>query len=253
MKIFIKITLSLLIFFLLNQSLTAQILKIYTEELAPYNFTRNNKITGASTEIVKAVLKRSGFDYTIKIFPWTRSMKMAQHERNSFIYSINRLTKREKLYHWIGVLVPVNYFVYALTKRKDIRINKLSDMKKYKIGTTINDAREVFLISKGFTRKHFDSISGENSFERNLKRLTTNRIELLPMPRGVMNYYSNELKYFSNKQVKPVFQLKEISNGLYLAANLNTSKTIISKIRKSLKLFKKTKKYKKILNKWNLQ
>lgn len=50
----------LLAVFVVTGTAFAQKLTIYTEEVAPYNFTEANKIVGVSTEVVEAVMNKAG-------------------------------------------------------------------------------------------------------------------------------------------------------------------------------------------------
>ncbi len=50
----------LLAVFVVTETAFAQKLTIYTEEVAPYNFTEGNKIVGVSTEVVEAVMNKAG-------------------------------------------------------------------------------------------------------------------------------------------------------------------------------------------------
>ena len=149
----------------------AQTLTIYTEEFPPYNFTQKGRITGVSTEIVKQVLARAGFKSKIISLPWSQSYEIAQKKENALIYSISRRRNREKLFKWIGVLTPSTYSVFGLNDRSDVNVKTLEDLKRYKIGTTINDARESYLLGKGFTLSDFDRVGGDNAHFENLKKL----------------------------------------------------------------------------------
>jgi len=110
----------------------AEKLTIYTEEFPPFSYTENDKVIGASTEVIEAIMKKNGLDYQIKTYPWARSYAVVQKQKNSFIYSISRRENREKLFQWVGEIVPSKQSVFALKSRNDISVKSLEDLKNIK-------------------------------------------------------------------------------------------------------------------------
>src|SRR4030042_737807 len=112
-------------------------LRIITEVYPPYKFVdKNNNVTGQSTEIVQAILKRTGTQATIEVMPLSEGLALAQKGPKTVIYSLNRTPQRENLFNWVGPIV----------------INKLEDAKVVsKIGVYKGDAGAQFLASQDFT------------------------------------------------------------------------------------------------------
>lgn len=164
----------------------ARKLTIYTEEFPPFNFTEKGKITGVSAEVVRHVMAAAGMQYKIKSLPWAQSYNLAQKERNALIFSISRNEKRELLFKWIGILTPTTYSAMALKSRSDIKITSLSDMKKYKIGTTKDDIVEIWLVDKGFALSELVRASGDHAALSNFKNLLNKRIDVWPFPDAVL-------------------------------------------------------------------
>ncbi len=238
---------------ILPNSLFAQKLTIYTEEFAPYNFTEGNKIVGVSTEVVEAVMKEAGLDYEIASYPWARTYKLAKKRPNSLIFSISRRAKRENDFKWIGVIVPSTHSVFALKGRTDIKIDKIDDLKKYKIGTTIDDARETYLLNNGFEISELQRVGGNDAYLSNYKKIKLGRIDLWPMSEAVAYHIVRQTGDDPDIVIRKVFLFEEMSKeGYYIASSLQTSDEIVKKIRIVLKKFKKTRKYRRILEKWGL-
>lgn len=232
-------------------SLFAEKLVFFTEEFPPYNYTQNSKHKGVSVEIIEAMMKKTEMKYEIISLPWARAYKMSQEKENSFIFSITYNAKRENIFNWIGTLVPSVQSVYALKNRANIKIEKLEDLKKYQIGTTINDGRETYLLKKGFNLDDFQRVAGKNSYLQNYKKLKKNRIDLWPMNDAVMNYLVNKTGDDPKKVLKKVFEFSEIStDGYYIAGSLSTKPEVVDAIRMTLENFKKTTQYQLILKKW---
>ena len=71
---------------------------IMTEELPPFNYTENGKVTGFSSEIVLEICERVGHAKTIEVLPWARAYKSISNEDNKVLFSTTRTSKREELF-----------------------------------------------------------------------------------------------------------------------------------------------------------
>ncbi|MEJ2641057.1 MAG: transporter substrate-binding domain-containing protein [Desulfosarcinaceae bacterium] len=244
---------ALFLILILAAPVSAVELTILTEEYPPFNYSQEGKITGVSTEVVQHVMAATGYEYTIKSLPWSEAYEKAQKEKNTLIYSISRRKKREPLFKWIGVLTPTTYSVKALASRKDIKIDKLEDMKKYKIGTNADDAVETWLLGKGFALSDLTRTKGSNSVVKNFRRLMNKEIDVWPAPDAVAFYIARQQGHSNPEAVLSTsFPLIELSGGYYIAGSLDTSETIISSVGSALEQFKKTDDYYKILSHWGL-
>jgi len=243
----------LLLFLLLNGSLFAQKLTIFVDEFPPFNYTKDKQITGLSTDVVRAVLNKTKFEYTITSVPWARAYTMSQTDTNTLIFSILRIDKREKLFKWIGIVAPAAYSVYRLNSRDDIKIDILNDLKNYQVGTVVKDVHEQYFVSNGFDLNTFQRVAGKNAYVQNYKKLLKQRIDILPMSDAVINFISKEQGDTPFKLLNKEYFLSEMSRGgAYIAASLKTNDEIVSEIRKVLETFKKTNEYQVILRKWGL-
>jgi polar amino acid transport system substrate-binding protein len=231
----------------------ALILNIYTEEFPPFNFTEKGKITGVSTEIVRHVMAYTGIQYQIKSLPWQETFRRAQVEPNSLIFSISRNKSREKKFKWIGIIVPTSYFVMALKSRTDIKIESLEDMKKYKIGTTVDDIVESWLIGKGFDTGTFLRSNGENATLKNFMNLVNNRTDICPFPDAVAYHIVRKAGHTNpNLLIKKTFPIQELSGGYHIAAGLKTPDSVIARISQALREFKQSDNFYKILAHWGV-
>jgi polar amino acid transport system substrate-binding protein len=244
---------ALFLILILAAPVSAVELTILTEEYPPFNYSQEGKITGVSTEVVQQVMATTGYEYTIKSLPWSEAYERAQKEKNTLIYSISRRKKREPLFKWIGVLTPTTYSVKALASRKDIKIDKLEDMKKYKIGTNADDAVETWLLGKGFALSDLTRTTGSNSVVKNFRRLMNKEIDVWPAPDAVAFYIARQQGHSNPAAVLEIaFPLIELSGGYYIAGSLNTPETIVKSVGSALEQFKKTDDYYKILSHWGL-
>jgi polar amino acid transport system substrate-binding protein len=126
-------------------------LRIITEEYPPYNFTdKDGNITGQCTEIVRAILERTGMQAPIEIMPLDEGISLAENGSGIAIYSLNRTPEREPLFQWVG---PISNYEQAFYTKKGsaITIDNLEDAKEnVVISVYKGDAGAQFLASQGF-------------------------------------------------------------------------------------------------------
>lgn len=125
-------------------------LEVLTENWPPFNYERDGRVSGLSTEVVKATLERAGIPYTIRLGIWKPLYERALNEHNVLIYTITRTAAREGHFEWIGPIAERQQNLFKLKGRDDIVINSLEDAKRYRIGVQAEDAITQDLIAKGF-------------------------------------------------------------------------------------------------------
>jgi polar amino acid transport system substrate-binding protein len=151
----------------------ARELILITEENPPYNFTQNGRLTGATTEVVREILRRQGRSDPIQSLPWARGYRQLQTKSNVVLFTTARTPERERQFHWIGPLYDFRLGFYA-RKGSGIRLSTLEDAKKVRaIATYKDDFREQLLRAMGFS--NLDSSSLPHS---NLKKLISGRVDL---------------------------------------------------------------------------
>jgi polar amino acid transport system substrate-binding protein len=126
-------------------------LRIITEEYPPYNFTdKDGNITGQCTEIVRAIMDRTGMQAPIEIMPLDEGISLAENGSAIAIYSLNRTPEREPLFQWVGPISNYEQAFYA-KKGSAITIDNLEDAKEnVVISVYKGDAGAQFLASQGF-------------------------------------------------------------------------------------------------------
>lgn len=97
--------------------------QVVTEEWAPYNYLQDNelqdhdlqdpslkeprsrKVTGMTTEVVRAIMAITGDDFPITLLPSMRSSHVLQTQPKTILYSMFRTPERERRYKWVGPIV----------------------------------------------------------------------------------------------------------------------------------------------------
>lgn len=240
MKAFLLFTL------LLSVEAKALTLKAVTTEFPPYQILSGEEVRGISTDIVKNVVELAGFKAEFKGYPWARAYRIAQKEDNVIIYSMARTPEREKLFKWVGTIVPYNVYFWKLRKRTDVSVKSLEDAKRYAVGGTTDDIKAIELIKFGF-------LPGKNlematSDEVNIRKLFAGRITLMPYDEISFINRVTRAGYDFTKTEK-LIRMDTISHDLYIAVSLQTSDDVVKKLSASLESFKKTAKFKELQDK----
>ena len=128
----------------------ARSLTLLTEENPPFNYTESGKLTGIATEIVLETVRRSGLPMKIDVMRWDEAFKLAQAQRETCLFATARIENRERLFAWIGPLANNYWGVYG---RSDftIPVRKLDDLKAWRIGGVVSDAKVEYLRENAVT------------------------------------------------------------------------------------------------------
>ncbi len=205
---------------------------IVTEDWAPYNYSENNEIKGVVTDIVTAVMQRTGLDWEVRVYPWARAYKMAMEGENVMIYSIFRLDTREKLFKWIAVPgLSVNMYLFKPRHRTDIQVTNIDDVKAYTVGVTRDTSTHHFLLAKGFE---------EN---RNLIPLPSEKQNILmTMPDVKRTDFSTGdilslARWLQLSELPPDYLEKQVflfKEDIYFAFGLKTPDSVVDTVRRAV-------------------
>jgi polar amino acid transport system substrate-binding protein len=237
----------LLICIFTSDPVFGQTIQVVTEEYPPYNYTENDEVIGFCTEVVKEVLNRAHLDYSIQSYPWSESYKMAQSQPNVLIFSIGRNVEREPLFKWVEVIAKTEVYFFKLKSRVDIKIKKLNDIKKYKIGAVRDDFRAQWLMKQGFT----DQLDLVPDDSHNMRNLFARKIDIFPIGEFVAYHIVHQEGHAFNDLEKTLY-VKDMSADLYMAFSNQTQDIVVEKCKKALFEIKKDGTYEKIKAKYSI-
>jgi len=228
--------------------ISADEIKVVTETWEPYNFEKNGKVTGISTEIVEYSLKKAGIGISgnkIKIYPWVRAYKMATENENILIYTILRTQERENTFKWVGPLIPSEKFYFYKNKsRTDISVNSLDEAKKYQIGVLRGSVHEDFLLTNGFSNTFIQTVADQ---KLNLKKLLAGRIDFIIDTDSSLEIRTEQMNLPLSEFEKTLFLFE---NGYYMAFSKKTSDDIVEKVRNAFSELEKKGGVDKIIEKY---
>ena len=152
----------------------ADTLHFVTEEYAPFNYTKDGKITGIAVEQVEAIAKAAGVDYTLEIMPWARAFAMAENQPKYCVFTAGYNRERADRFVWVN---PFLKDEMVLLKRKGDGKSPatLQDALGMKVGSQRGDFAVEALEELGF--KDIDLAA---DIDITLRKLLSSRIDLMP-------------------------------------------------------------------------
>ena len=227
---------------------SAETLKVLTEEFPPYNYTENGRITGFSTEVVRAVLQEIKVEGEFQSLPWARAYETAQSSSNLLIYSIGRTPQRERLFKWVGVIAPTHYYLFSLPQRK-LKFDRLDQAKDFQTATVNEDVGEQFLITKGFVKGQ--NLQSSVKYELNYEKLKRGRVDLWIMTELVAVHLARQAGDDPAKILARSYSITELGNdGYYMAFGVNTPDALVERLRNGLAIIKSNGTYDALKKKW---
>ncbi|MCX4025353.1 transporter substrate-binding domain-containing protein [Endozoicomonas sp. SM1973] len=231
--------------------LAAPIIKIYTTEEPPLNFSIGSskesaagaQVSGFATDIVREILiLTDNTTAPIVLLPWARAYQYTLHGENVFLFSMGRTKQREQLFQWIGPLAEKKAVLYS-TQQAQITINSLDDAKAVSnIATVIDDSKEQFLKSQGFT-----NLSSSPRWSQAVQKLFINRAALLVQTDLDIPFIIREAGY-SIDAIKPVYELYKFQ--LFIGTSQKTSPQLVKRWQLALGTLKKNGRFKALIKKW---
>ncbi|OQY08956.1 MAG: hypothetical protein B6I28_03860 [Fusobacteriia bacterium 4572_132] len=177
---------------------------IMTEEYPPYNFIENGKIVGIGTDLMVEMLKKMDTKLSrkdIKLYPWIRGYVLTQDNKNRVLFSMTRTAEREKLFKWVGPIMKGSKNSLIAIKNKQLRINSIEDLKKYRIATIKEDETELLLKKKGLEKSIIPTVD----ILVNLKNLELGRVDMIA-------YGLDEIKWVMKKNGYDVNNYESVFN-----------------------------------------
>lgn len=230
----------------------AESLTVVTEEMPPFNYSENGKVTGMATEVVRATLERADLPGEFQVLPWKRAYQTALDRPDVLIYSIGRNPEREDKFQWVGVIAPVNLYFFKLRRRDDIALGAVADARQYKIGAVSGDYTADFLRSRGFEPDVNLDVTG--SFTLNLRKLFGGRIDLVLVDEltiaALLREEAASGRPYRMADLDKALFVEELSTGMYMAFSRGTSEATVAAAREALAAIKADGAYDAILERY---
>lgn len=163
------------------------------DNIPPYVFRENGKLTGLSIDILNEVARRGGFELTLEIGPWARVLYQVEQGAVDGAFSAYMIEKRKAYCLYTGV---VHYDELRLAVKKSRRFAFAGIKSLY--GKEIGKGRKVF-VSEEFDRavRQGKIILSETDDMKmiNIKKLHEGRLDAVIGSPVAMRHYANKLGY----------------------------------------------------------
>ncbi|MBC3372479.1 ABC transporter substrate-binding protein [Pseudomonas sp. SWRI92] len=210
----------------------AETIEVVTED-SLYAYLRDEKLVGPGIRIASETLKQAGLsDHHMALYPWARAYEMALHEPNVLIFPLDRTPAREQLFKWVGEIHRSTSRLYKLRGGERITVGSLEEAKQYSIGVVRNDAKQVYLQGRGFSRL---VVSANN--HDNFQKLLNRQVQLVPMPENTARLMSQDAQV-DFEALEEVYALDEQPHRVYLAFSLSTPDETVAKAQRAFEALK---------------
>jgi polar amino acid transport system substrate-binding protein len=166
----------------------AETVHFTTEDYPPFNYRDGKTVVGATTEQVREVMTDIGVDYAIDIMPWARAYNQALMEPMTCVFVAAHNEERDKLFKWVQPLL-IDRNVLIKHSGSSVTAGNIAEARKYLVGTWREDYTEAIL-----RRNNFPRIDVGSDFKATLKKLMSDRIDLMP----ISEFYFDKLKKDGN-------------------------------------------------------
>ncbi|MCL1114413.1 transporter substrate-binding domain-containing protein [Shewanella basaltis] len=216
----------------------------YTEPYPPFqSANQQGQLVGFSIDILQAAQAYLDFDIDIQIMPWSRAYHNAQHQPNTFIFSIANTDKRLAYFKWIGNFYTVQDMIYKKTNRPDIVLDNIDDINRYTLALSRSHAA---LDRLKLDNKH-PNVYLVRSQTAALKMLNFDRVDLI---------YNNEVGF--NEDVKKMgynigdftAALPVVNMPIGIATHKDTDEALAKKMRHALVTLKQNGELAAITARW---
>lgn len=201
-----------------------QALKLVTEEYPPLNMSGppdasgKPTITGIATDVVREMMKRAGYEYTLELMSWSRAYSLAQEEPGYGVFSTAMIDSRLSLFKWVQPLVE-NRCVFFARDDRALAIDSIDTARIYRVGGYRDDVMALLLEEMGFK---LDLVSRDRL---NMLKLERGRIDLWPTGEQQGFHYMKEAGISG---ISPVFEIRRQVQGI--AFHTSTSPEIIDRL-----------------------
>ncbi len=207
-----------------NQLIAREEIPFVTVDFPPFSFNEGDKITGAGTEIIKAITARMGYTPTFEIYPTKRAQFEAAKGKFAGIFMLTKSTKRLEAFYYSNPFCDIRDVFYKL-KTSKIMWNTLEDLKSNRVGATGGyNYAPVFLDAIEEKKIKVDLVTGKQPELRHLQKLTAHKIDMficeISVCQHIIQQQSPEFDVvdYINKPIGPIRTFHVAFSKLYPGA-----------------------------------
>jgi ABC-type amino acid transport substrate-binding protein len=216
----------------LYAEMTPNDISYYTEDYPPYNFKKNGIASGFATEILLKMFEKLNVNKTvndIRVVPWARGYNDVQKKSNVCLFTMTKTPERVKEhgFRWVGPVTSTGSVLFA-RKSKNLKINSVEDMQKYRVCAIRDDVAEQIVVKLGYSMDNVDRTSNPVSI---IKKLNKDRCTLWAY--GIVaGQWVLKKNNFKTEDYEIVYNLTK-KQYLYYAFNKRTPDSVVKPLQKA--------------------
>lgn len=218
----------------------------YTEEWAPYNFSEGGEIKGISSDLLRAMCAEAKLQCELNIVPWARAYALVLNTPNTLVYTTARKPFREKLFSWVGPILPRTTWVYGRANaERTLRGPK--DMPLHRFGVVRGDASVQDLLDAGVPQA---SLMTDSSNAAALRMLHSGWVDAY-IDTEIGLAWTLKSTGIPASAIVPLFPFNE-GGHYYFAINPKSDPELGAKLQRALDLLRKNGRFEAIVRSYKI-
>ncbi|WP_338668383.1 substrate-binding periplasmic protein [Pseudodesulfovibrio methanolicus] len=205
--------------------------RVITENNPPLNFAGTGGPSGLATDLFLLMAGRAGLKVArkdIQVWPRARGYREIQEKSDVILYAMARTAAREKLFRWIGPIMPLHTSLFALKSRGIVIKDPVKGAWEYRYGTIRSSASEQELIRLGVPPHRLESVHDRTL---NIRKLLLGHIDIM-VANEPATFYSIRRMDLNPDDFEPVYRL--MSSNLYYAASRDLDPALVLRLQSAL-------------------
>ncbi|RKF17861.1 hypothetical protein DBZ36_11430 [Alginatibacterium sediminis] len=218
----------------------------FTENLAPYNYYENGRLSGISIDLLRLVWEELGEQpQQVQMMEWSKAYYLTQYRPNTALFLTMRNPKREDLFQWACPIMHAEISLFSL-KENQTKWDGSTDLNQYQFAVVSGSVGEQLLLEKGVD---FENIHSTDEFSKAVTLLKRARVDAIASEQEVINIVAPKIG-INPASFKNVYLLGQ-AQGCF-AFNLKTDPKYIAKFEAALQKIVATPEYQEIRNNYGL-
>lgn len=183
--------------------------------------------TNPTAVFIRDMMAEAGVDHTMSTVPWPRAVQRLDTEANILVYSMIRTRARESRYVWVGMIQPIETYLYGLAGKLTSPPASLEAARDYRIGVARSSASDNYLAAIGYSKRLYIPDASRAAF-----LMERDRFDLTPYTvREVAGMVADGL--LEEGQLVPHVHLAALSGGTYFALSKQTEAALASRLQQA--------------------
>ncbi len=184
-------------------------------------------IDNPASRLLETMLVEAGLDYEVSIVPWTRLIQNLENQTNTIGYPLVRTPERESRFLWLGLIRPIDNYLYGLRDNAGQLPSTLVELDSYSIGSIRGDVFDQYFQSLGLS----NVVRFGNSTPW-LQMMERGRIDLMPFgEHGIRDYLQRQGQPVD--KLVPAIRLDSLSTGLYFVMHPDSDEILVQRLQQA--------------------